>query len=379
MSDLPNAGPPPGTPPDDRPYWVAFSCVAGIGPMRFAALLARFGSARTAWSAAPDALGEVLDRRSQQALLAARGALDPAVAVQRVRQLGLVVLTRDDPGYPEPLRQTAWPPFLLYVLGDAALLRRPAVAVVGTREPTRDGRRAAREIAGDLAAAGLVVVSGLARGIDAEAHGAALERGATVAVLGTGPETVYPAANRTLQQRIAREGALVSEYPPGTTAEPGNFPARNRIVSGLCLATVVVEAGARSGALLTAREALDEGRDVLAVPGSIYSPASVGTNQLIGDGAGLCRDAGDVLAALQLPAAVPPPEPEASADPLAAALLAGLEAGPRHIDELARATGLPMPVVARTLALLELSGAVEHLGGMRWSRRGPTARRPARA
>ncbi len=284
-----------------------------------------------------------------------RGELDPQRLAAQLRDTQIQVVTRDDPDYPDLLRAIDLAPFLLYVQGRPSLLQTRAVAVVGTRRCTSYGRRAAAEIAGGLAGAGITVVSGLARGIDAAGHAAALDRGETVAVLGTGPDAYYPAANAHLQRRIAASGAVISEYPPGSSAEPGNFPARNRIVSGLCLATVVVEAGHKSGALLTARMAADQGRDVLAVPGPLYTATSQGTNQLLADGAGVARSAEDVLAAIGLADLETRPAPrQAPSHPTAQALMDVLAAGTCHIDDLARAVRQPVAEVGRTLSVLEI-------------------------
>jgi len=356
-----------GTAPAERPYWIAFSHVPGIGPARFGALRTRFGGARRAWSANERALGEVLDRRSLDALVTVRRRLEPDEAMAAVGRRGAWAITVEDPEYPPQLRTIDGPPFVLYGQGDLARLSAPAVAVVGTRDASKYGRDAAALLAGGLAAAGVTVVSGLARGIDAAAHQAALEHGRTVAVLGTGLDQAYPAANGWLQARIATHGALVTEYPLGSSPEPGNFPARNRIVSGLALATVVVEAGVKSGALITARLALEQGRDVLAVPGSIFHGAAAGTNALLASGAGVARSADDILAALDLATvAVRPSRQPVVADPTQAALLAAMTGEGTHIDVLARTTGLPVTEVARALQLLELGGLVRHVGGMTW-------------
>lgn len=359
-----------GTLADERPYWIGFSHVPGIGPARFGALLAHFGSAAAAWRAPGGALRAVLDQRSLETFLTLRDQLDPHHLAATLADAHITPLTVEDPEYPDPLRATDQAPFLLYVQGRLPLLRSRAVAVVGTRRCTPYGRRAAADIAGGLAAAGITVVSGLARGIDTAAHEAALDQGHTLAVLGTGPDVCYPVANTCLQRGIAAAGAVITEYPPGSTAEPGNFPARNRIVSGLCLATVVVEASHKSGALLTARMAADQGRDVLAVPGPIYAPTSQGANRLLADGAGVARSAEDVLAAIGLadlegrPAPTAPP-PDPGAEPL----LAALRDGTGHIDALARAIGQPVAEVSRTLSVLEISGHVVHLGGQSWAAR----------
>ncbi len=354
---------------EDLCYWVAFSHVPGIGPARLGALIERLGSVRAAWHAPAGALDGVLDQRSRATFLAIRAESDPAALLARVAAAGARAVTWDDPAYPARLRRIPLPPYLLYVRGDPALLDTRAVAVVGTRRASAYGRRAAVELAGELAAAGVTIVSGLALGVDAAAHQAALDRGgATVAVLGCGVDVVYPERNRALAARVAAEGALVSEYPPGRPPDAGNFPARNRIVSGLALATLVVEAGAKSGALITAELALEQGGDVFAVPGSIFSPTSEGTNRLIASGAGVARSADDILAALDLTRAA---EQNAArralpANPTEAALLAQLAAEPMHIDDLARAAGLASADVAGALTLMELKGMVQHTGGMRW-------------
>jgi DNA processing protein len=230
------------------------------------------------------------------------------------------------------------------------------VAVVGARAPSAYGRRVARELGGALARRGLVVVSGLARGIDAEAHeGALAAGGVTVAVQGRGPDDVYPRAHRELAARIARAGAVVSELPPGAPPRPAHFPLRNRLIAGLAACVVVVEARERSGSLSTARHALDQGSEVLAVPGPIHAPTSRGTNRLLVDGARPCLGIDEILVALGTPARRPRrrPPPEAGSP-----LLAALEDEPATPDELARRLGRPPQTLARELLELELEGAV---------------------
>jgi len=253
------------------------------------------------------------------------------------------------------------PPRRLYIRGAAGedVLTRPAVAIVGARACSAYGSQTARRLGRELAAAGLVVVSGLARGIDGEAHRGALEAGGTtVAVLGCGIDRDYPAAHAELARRIRESGLVVSEYEPGVEPAPWRFPARNRIIAGLAAATVVVEARERSGALITADFALEEGRDVLAVPGEITSSLSAGANALLKLGAGPCTRAGDVLELFGL-------DPEARPDPevngAAATVLAALPAAP---DELVRATGLDAPAVAVALAELELEGLAHEGDGV---------------
>ena len=268
-------------------------------------------------------------------------------------------LRRRDPGYPRLLAHIPDPPPRLWLRGDAdvALLERPALAIVGARACSGYGRSVARLLARESAAAGAVVVSGLARGIDGEAHRGAVATGMTVAVLGCGIDRDYPAAHAELARSILDSGGLVvSEYEPGVEPAPWRFPARNRIIAGLALATVVVEARERSGALITADFALEDGREVLAVPGEITSALSDGTNALLRLGATPATCAADVLEAIGL---TPPEERDlVPGDPAARAVLAALDEGGRTLDELGRAAALAAGELAAALAFLELAGAV---------------------
>ncbi len=263
------------------------------------------------------------------------------------------------------------PPPVLYIRGDLRPDDDWAVAMVGTRHASAYGKEAARLIATDLARAGATVVSGLARGIDAVVHRATLEAGGrTLAVLGSGVDIIYPWENLKLAQDIAEHGALISEYPLGTQPEASNFPPRNRIISGLSRGVVVVEAGEQSGALITASYAADQGRDVFAVPGSIFQRGCLGTNRLIRDGATPIVAASDVLEALNLTSV--PQQVEAHmlfpTDATEAVLLDQLAGDPAHVDAVSRATGLPIATVTSTLALMELKGMVRHTGGMSYIR-----------
>jgi len=267
-------------------------------------------------------------------------------------------ISRRGSSYPALLGAIHDPPSRLYVRGNAAgeLLSRAAVAVVGARSCSAYGRSVARSLARDLAAAGLVVVSGMARGIDGEAHRGALDAGgATIAVLGCGIDRDYPASHAELARRICERGLVVSEYEPGVEPAPWRFPARNRIIAGLCAATVVVEARERSGALITADFALEEGRDVLAVPGEITSALSAGTNALLRIGATPVTGAGDVLELFDLAPARPVEEP---LGPTAGAIFACLQEGLRTGDEILRATGVEPAAAAAALIELELAGKV---------------------
>jgi len=289
----------------------------------------------------------------------------------RLAALAIRFLARSQPGFPPLLRAIHDPPPGLYLRGTAPveLLARPAVAIVGARACSGYGRGVARALARELAAAGLLVCSGLARGIDGEAHRGALDAGApTVAVLGCGVDRDYPAAHAELAARIAEHGLVVSEYAPGVEPAPWRFPARNRLIAGLCAATVVVEARARSGALITADFALEEGREVFAVPGEITSSLSAGANALLRLGATPALATADVLVAYGIEPAAPAPGPLEGA---AAVVIARLRERPAGADELVRSTELSPAAVAAALTGLELAGRVSVEAGVYRATVGP--------
>jgi DNA processing protein len=284
---------------------------------------------------------------------------DAAAYASGLVERGLRFVGRSDDGFPALLRAIHDPPPGLFLRGsgDPDLLAQPSVAVVGARACSAYGTQVARSLAHELAAAGLVVVSGMARGIDGEAHRGALEAGgATVAVLGCGIDRDYPAAHSSLAQRIQEVGLIVSEYAPGVEPAPWRFPARNRLIAGLSQATVVVEARERSGALITADLALEEGREVFAVPGEITSALSAGTNGLLRLGATPVTTALDVLERFGLEPSESEPEP--TLDPGSKLVYEALRDGPASADELARATSLPAPALSMALTFLELRGLV---------------------
>lgn len=354
----------------DIHYYLGFNLVSGIGPTRLDRLIAFFGSLEEAWNAASsDLMMAGLDARTTEALLEIRRTRDLQAECERVHRAGVRILSRADPTYPSLLRQTVNGPPLIYVRGTLHENDRWALAVVGTRQCSTYGRDATRRLVADLAGAGVTIVSGLAMGIDAVAHEAALQAGGrTLAVLGSGVDQIYPGQNRQLGQAVIGQGALVSEYALGTQPAAANFPARNRIISGLALGVLVVEAAARSGALITVQFALEQGRDVFAVPGSIFSPKSEGPHRLIRDGATIVTRAEDVLEALNMQNAVEQ-QAVAAAMPETAeevALLRLVEAEPRHIDAISRDSALTMPVVSATLAMLELKGLIKQVGGMQY-------------
>ncbi len=361
-------------------HWLALALAPGVGPRRIAKLVEHFGSAADARAASRTALAAA---GLSNAAITAIGAPDAArlhAVFTWAAHAGAHVLSPDMDAYPQRLRELAAAPALLFVRGDTALLNEPQIAIVGSRNPTAGGRETARDFAGYLAGLGLVITSGLALGIDAAAHEGALGTGRTIAVLGTGPDRVYPAAHRDLARRIAAEGALVSEFLPGTGPQASHFPQRNRIISGLSLGTLVVEAAMGSGSLITARLASEQGREVFAVPGSIHNPLARGCHALIRQGAKLVDSAEHILEELgpqlghylneaRVTSATPSPS-AAALDDDHRRLLSCLGYDPVAPDDLIARTGLPAAEIASMLLLLELQGHVDTHPGGRYSLRG---------
>lgn len=357
---------------NDKAYWIAFNQVSGIGPARLAALLQECGSIEQAWSANMVQMQAArLDRRSMENLIQARRTLDLAAVLQKVQQAGVQALCWTDQDYPAALRPLDDAPPLLYADGRLTAADEIAVAIVGTRRASAYGREIAHSLATELARAGVTVVSGLALGIDTVAHQAAIDGGGrTIAVLGSGVDMVYPAQNRRLAAAIRKQGAIVSEYPLGTRPEPRNFPPRNRIISGLSRAVVIVEAGERSGALITASFAAEHGREVFAVPGSILHPGSSGCNQLIQQGATPLLSVDDVLDYLDLTRLHEQQSARASLPPtgLEEQILAHLSQEPRHVDDLTRDLALPPGEVSSLLTIMELKGLVRQVAMLAYVR-----------
>lgn len=355
---------------EERAYWVAFNHIRGVGSVRVQKMLKAFGSLRSAWEAPRHRLLEAgLDERTADAIAVGRPALDPPGLLNRCGTLGLRVLVWEDPDYPARLKELPSPPPVLYERGAVIEADGLAVAIVGTRKATAYGREATRIFAAALASNGITVVSGLARGIDAEAHAAVLEHGGrTLAVMGCGADVVYPPEHDRLSRRIAESGAVLSDYPPGTPPDAANFPPRNRIIAGLAIATLVVEAGEESGALLTAWYAAEYGRDVFALPGSIFNAASKGCNRLIVDGAQPAVSAEDFLRALDIPRIAPSLQMRriAPGNPVEEKILSALGAEPLHIDLLRAKVSLPVETVSGALAVMELKGMVRTVGGMQY-------------
>jgi DNA processing protein len=360
-----------------RAAYVALALTPGIGPSRIHAILEVCHTAIGAFSAPFEFLRSIPGINVAAASAISASGVSVGVRVlEEVERLGARALISDDPEYPALLREIPEPPPVLFALGDLRLLERPAVAIVGSRDHSDYGGEVAHALAWGAASGGLAVVSGMARGLDAVAHNAALEAGgATIGVLGNGLGVIYPAANRALYQRVAERGLLLTEFPPGEKPSAGSFPRRNRLISGLARVTVVVEAAEGSGALITAGTALDQGRDVMVVPGNITSPSSVGANRLIRDGAEPLLSSDDLLA--HYPEAVRPSEgfaapptrplPEAlSAVDRAVAELLGTE--PVVLDDLVGRSGRPPQELLAVLCALEIAGVVEQSPGRMFRR-----------
>lgn len=354
---------------DDLAFWVAFNRIPGVGRVRYQALQGYFGSMAEAWLAGGTELRSAgLDERIVRKIVAERGSIEPERELERLAEHDIRALTWDDPSYPTRLKEIDDAPPVLYVRGGLSAADEWAVAVVGTRRPTPYGRQVAEELSYQLASNRICIVSGLARGVDAIAHRAALEAGGrTVAVMACGLDIVYPPEHRKLAREIMEQGALISDYPLGTQPRGDFFPRRNRILSGLSLGVLVVEGDVKSGALITARCALDQDREVFAAPGSIFSPQSRGTNSLIQRGeAKLVLRVEDVLEELNLTMA--PQQMEMTelmpATDTEADLLRYIAKEPVHIDEVCRQSGLPVSTVSSILALMELKGLVRQMAPM---------------
>ena len=357
----------------ERTYWIAFSRIPRIGRVRVSQLEDHFGTLQAAWSASAGELRAAgLDSGAVSACIEARGTIDPANEPELMRKHGVQAITWHDDSYPRQLREVFDRPPVLYVRGSLIPGDEWAVAVVGTRRVTVYGRQVAEEMARGLAVNRVTVVSGLARGVDAVAHRSALEAGGrTIGVLACGLDMVYPPEHKRLAEQIIEQGALISDYAIGTQPRSEFFPRRNRILSGISLGVLVVEGDVKSGALITARQALEQNREVFAVPGSIYSPNSRGTNKLIQEGeAKLTLDVQDVLAELNLTMASHQIEMSelVPADETEGTLLRLLSAEPQHVDEVRRASGLPISAVTSALAMLELKGLVRQVGRMNYVR-----------
>jgi DNA processing protein len=357
----------------EHKYWLGFSLVPEIGTKRILNLLDKFGSLSNAWIANHvDLLEAGLEEKRVNKLVQFRKKINLDYEYARIERVRARMITLIDADYPPLLKQIADPPTVLYIRGTLTPQDEHALCIVGTRKASPTGRETAKHIAYRLVEQGLTVVSGLAQGIDEAAHRGALEgKGRTIAVSACGIQTVYPEQHIHLAHEIIENGAVITECPVGTPPIRGNFPRRNRIMSGLSLGVLVVEAPEKSGALITATVAGEQGRDVFAIPGNILNPMSSGTNRLIQDGAKLVMGVEDILSELNIAhtivqtkiateAIIPANDDEAK-------MLQFLGADPIHIDELVRQSGLPVSVVSSTLTILELKGLAQMVGAMQYS------------
>jgi len=385
-----------GTLTEEQRTWLSLSLVPGVGSTLFIRLLARFGTPATVLSASEAALREVVGPKVAQRIRQYREVVDIHAQERALEAYGARLLTMDDPAYPEHLAEIYDPPLALFCRGQFDWTAAPpALAIVGTRRPTSYGHRMAGQLAEQLAARGLTVVSGMATGIDAAAHEGALKAGGqTLAVLGCGVDVVYPAENAELMHRIMQQGAVVSSFPMGIKPSRGHFPYRNRIISGLCLGVIVVEAPPGSGSLITARNAAEQGREVFAVPGHAGERNALGPHSLIREGAKLVESVDDIVAELDLPAHVrqssrpseePAAVPQAAAAPAAtpskptaptpnlqpheADVLSVLSPDGSFVDEVALACRMPVSQALSTLTLLELKGLARQFSGKRFAPR----------
>ena len=357
----------------DLKYWVAFGRVPRIGRARVSLLEKHFGKLENAWTACAGELRAAgLDQASITSILASRSEISPEAEIEHLARHHVRALTWNDAAYPAKLKEIYDLPPVLYVRGELTDADEWAVAIVGTRRATPYGRQAVEQFAGDLVRNQVTVVSGLARGIDAVAHRTALSAGGrTIAVMACGLDMVYPPEHGKLALEIMESGALISDYPLGTQPRSEHFPRRNRIMSGVSLGVLMIEGDVKSGAMITARLALEQNREVFAVPGSIYAPTFRGPNKLIQDGeAKLVSSVEDILGELNLTMVATQMEMKqlVPADETEALLLRHLSSQPIHIDEVRRESGLPIAAVSSALAMLELKGMVRQVGRMNYVR-----------
>ena len=347
-------------------YLVAFSQISAIGPIRWQQLMNYFPEAETAWrSPYSDFIRAGIHPRIAEKIVSRRIQIDPDNEMAKVEKSGAKIIIVKDKNYPDLLAEIYAPPLLLYCLGEFNLNNDFCLAVVGSRKMTGYGQQVAEQITGKLAQVGLTIISGLALGIDAVVANSAVKNGGkTIAVLGSGIDKIYPTANRLLAKEIiASDGAIISEFPLGTPPLKFNFPRRNRLISGLSLGTLVIEASKKSGALITARYALEQNREVFAVPGNIYSELSSGTNELIRQGAHPVSDAEEILEILELKNInifkkakenLPTTETEKK--------LLGLLTCPIHVDKIVQSSRLDISLINSTLSIMEMKGMIKNLG-----------------
>jgi DNA processing protein len=363
---------------DDVALWVALSLIKGLGSATLCQLLSQFGSPDAIFSANKSQLSEVVDQKLANAIHQGLDKESIASTLTWLQDEQNHLITLADATYPQQLLEITSPPAILYAKGSPQLLNTPCIALVGSRNATPQGEKNAEVFSENLCSKGITVVSGMALGIDGAAHRGALKaNGATIAVVGTGLDIVYPAKHKALAHQIASQGLILSEFPLGTPSMAQNFPRRNRIISGLSLGCLVIEANIDSGSLITARLATEQGREVFAIPGSIHSPLSKGCHQLIKQGAKLVESIDDVLSEIHLDSSknkassVSPngliPE-RANISPEANAVLALMGFEPIEFDNMMTLTGLTASALSTMLTLLELDGKICHLQGGKYQR-----------
>ncbi|MEA4811975.1 MAG: DNA-processing protein DprA [Anaerolineaceae bacterium] len=354
---------------NERQYWLAFSQVRGIGSLRYKKLLHYFGKLSLAWQASrSELLLSGLTPKAVDAVFLERKRVNPENLEEMLFRLGIDYMLWDDPLYPRYLAEIPQAPPVIYYKGNLLPEDDLAFAIVGTRSVTAYGRQITKDTAECLAIAGVTIVSGLARGVDAIAHQTALDAGGrTLAVLGSGVDIIYPPEHRRLAEKIALNGAVLSDYPPGTKPDAINFPPRNRIISGLARGTLVVEAGERSGALITAKFSVDQGREVFAVPGSVLASMSRGTNALIAQGATPMINPRLILDFLKLKPASAKPHEAASLNADEAEILHAMGSESLHFDELASKLSFSVEKLSALLTMMELKGLVAKNSAMVYS------------
>lgn len=355
---------------EELKYWLWWNRIPGVGPVRFYKLLETFGSMKDAWNTSALELKPLIGEKVFLRLQATKRDWDPELEIKKIERYGYRVYCYTNPDYPVLLKKISDPPPVLYASGKFEYGDDVAVAIIGTRNPTPLGAHHARELAFSLSCQGLTIVSGMARGIDSEGHRGALEAGGrTIAVLGSGLDVPYPPENETLLEEIAAHGVVVSEFPLGTEPYARNFPARNRVISGLSLGVIVVEATQDSGSLITAEFSLEQGREVFAVPGNIASESSKGPHKLIKQGAKLIENHLDVLAELAIPylptPALSAPEEKGleGLSEIEKRVIEVMSREPLHIDQILRRTSLTSALVSSALIQLELKGTIKRFPG----------------
>lgn len=357
----------------DLSYWVATSAIPGVGTATFDYLLKHFKTLKRFWEADGEKIKKLkIDVRAKEAILEFRAKVDPQVYLQTVFERGIKVFAVSDRDYPQNLRKISDPPPVLYIKGQILPQDDLALGVVGARYATGYGRSVTEKLVFDLVNAGITIVSGMARGIDSCAHRAALEAGGrTIAVLGSGVDLVYPPENKSLYEAIIKNGAVVSEFPLGFPSVPSNFPARNRIISGLSLGVLVTEAAVDSGSLITAGQAAEQGREVFAVPGPINSKMSAGANKLLKEGVHPVTEAEDILEVLdierkKLQVTSDKLQVNQNLDKIELKIIATLDGQTKHVDVIARESKVPIDKVSAALSMMEIRGLVKNYGSGVW-------------